>query len=83
MSSGMSLTDPTPSYLNTFIPVLTWDDHGRLGLHVLLFPGAFVELFLPQRDLIGLDMASLGILHTAQSISLTVHFVWLTLGKGI
>ena len=45
--------------------LITWDDHGCLSLYVLLFPGTLVELLLPQRNLVGLHMASLGILrHT-------------------
>lgn len=40
----------------------TWDDHGCLSLHVLLFPGTFVELFVRQRNLIGLHMAPLLVL---------------------
>lgn len=42
--------------------ILTWDDHRRLSLHILLFPGALVELFLSQGNLVGLHVASLGVL---------------------
>lgn len=42
--------------------MITRDDHWCLGLHVLLFPGALVELLLPERNLVSFHMASLGVL---------------------
>lgn len=59
-SSVTRLDDSTFSHVD-----ITWDDHGGLRLHVLLFPGPLVELLLPQGNLVGLHVASLGVLgHT-------------------
>lgn len=41
---------------------LTWNDHWCFSFHIFLLPGTFVELLLPQRHLVCLDVSTLRVL---------------------
>lgn len=52
--------DDWPQYLGTAI--ITGNNHISFCLHIVLFPRTTLKLFIPQRNLVCLNMPSMGIL---------------------